>query len=508
MKNILMVNGSPLTLIKEGTFRFVEQVNEEKNIRYGSAISSYIKAEAYFTSGSTTPDVSVGDEITYYQRVDVNIYFDPTAVEHDIQMGVFTVTNVKKINKDLYMFEAYDNIYKLNVDFSPTLYSMKSQFPMAVSDFLDAVGNAVSGVSVAVSHFNLYSSNATIDYFYVNGITVKDILEYFAEIEANFIYASANGTITLGYFGTGTSPLDNYWAYPTSYIISPTDQETYTDSGGNTLHPVFYKQDGLKKSDYYFSSIDKYQILKSSGESVFGFIESQNPQNNYLISSNIIADNVTASSTTWDDVCEPGYAAFLSLLDNHLYPMEIHLFPFRNPFRAGAYISYIEGTDGVRFSSIVMKMEVTDSEAVLYCYGDEMYPTQNEDYNSVDDRMMSINTRLNQVEAKIGEQIDTSVISEIATAGSGCTITAARYSQWGNVAQILITVTKTEAATSVTSVTLCTLVSGKRPSINASATSNNANSVYSYVGSNGACVVRGTFTANQSVSILATYILA
>lgn len=87
-------------------------------------------------------------------------------------------------------------------------------------------------------------------------------------------------------------------------------------------------------------------------------------------------------------------------------------------------------------------------------------------------------------------------ISSIATAGSGCTITAAHYVQWGKVAQVFITATKTAAATSVTSVTLATLVSGKRPAINTGAMANNANAVYSYVGSNGNCVVRGTFTAN------------
>ena len=69
MQHILEVNSSPLTLIKEGTFRYIEQVNEEKNIRYGSAISSYLTAEAYYPSGSSTPEVVIGDEIIYYQQI-------------------------------------------------------------------------------------------------------------------------------------------------------------------------------------------------------------------------------------------------------------------------------------------------------------------------------------------------------------------------------------------------------------------------------------------------------
>ena len=99
----------------------------------------------------------------------------------------------------------------------------------------------------------------------------------------------------------------------------------------------------------------------------------------------------------------------------------------------------------------------------------------------------------------------TTTISSIATAASGCEITTAQYAYWGKMAMIRLVVKKTAAVSSGTT-TLCTMVSGKRPKYNAPA---------QWGWNNGAIVttagnvqVNGAISANASITIMATYILA
>lgn len=99
----------------------------------------------------------------------------------------------------------------------------------------------------------------------------------------------------------------------------------------------------------------------------------------------------------------------------------------------------------------------------------------------------------------------TDIVSEIAAAASGCSITTAQYAYWGKVAMVRLTVKKTAAVSSGTT-TLCTLVDGKRPKYMAPAQWrwNNGASI----STGGAVQVNGAISAGASLTICATYILA
>ena len=99
----------------------------------------------------------------------------------------------------------------------------------------------------------------------------------------------------------------------------------------------------------------------------------------------------------------------------------------------------------------------------------------------------------------------TTTIADIATAASGCEITTAQYAWWGKVAMVRLIVKKTAAVSSGTT-TLCTLVSGKRPKYNALGTW--AWNKTAQISTGGAVQVNGAITANSSLTILSTFILA
>lgn len=99
----------------------------------------------------------------------------------------------------------------------------------------------------------------------------------------------------------------------------------------------------------------------------------------------------------------------------------------------------------------------------------------------------------------------TTTISDIATAGSGYSITTAQYAWWGKVAMLRLVVKKNSTAGSGTQ-TVATLVSGKRPRYNATGQwlwNNGA-----AISLDGAVQINGNVAADASVTITSTYILA
>ena len=99
----------------------------------------------------------------------------------------------------------------------------------------------------------------------------------------------------------------------------------------------------------------------------------------------------------------------------------------------------------------------------------------------------------------------TSTISDVVTAGTDVTITAAQYVSWGKLAMFRITGTKGSAVTSGNTV-LGTLKSGKRPRYACGC-------VWLYnksgqVTTGGAITINGAISAGASCTVLATYILA
>lgn len=106
------------------------------------------------------------------------------------------------------------------------------------------------------------------------------------------------------------------------------------------------------------------------------------------------------------------------------------------------------------------------------------------------------------------EVITEETISNIADAASDCTITSAKYAQWGKVAMIEIAVKKTTAVTTDATTTLATIKSGKRPALRSVATIlSGVNPVKCYIHNGGNVAVYGTITANQTITIVSTYLL-
>lgn len=439
MRNVFTINGVPVNYVKQGTFHYVQQAMQEGlGIRYGSSFSSYIEAEAFYKPDGTQ-EINEGDEIVYSQELDVDDEFNPITPSVNVSVGKFTVKKVIKFKKT-YSFVAYDNLEKLNASYSEHLFDFKSSFPTDLKSVLDQLVNFATndlGVTITIGELDAYNlstpSSQIMDYFYTDGISYKDILSHLAELSFQYLQCDSSGDIHFKRFSTASA--NGYWKNSDRYIIAPTDQVTYTGtalingtSQTVTLFPVFYKQDGLSHESFAFKGTQDLLVKNIRGETWHSIDLLPKIVNNpYIIQKNPFIDKLTLTTQGKHDLFDFGFAAVNSLSSRSITPVEVHLFPFRNPFNAGQILPHIEDISGNRFASVVMKLEQTDSEVILTCSGQEYYYTSASENYDNEENAQFLNVAVNDLyENKVEKSGDTmtgaltlNVPLAIASGGTG-----------------------------------------------------------------------------------------
>lgn len=559
MRNRLYVNSTVVDYVKQGSFRYVEQVCQDGlGLRFGSAFSSYVEGEVYYKPDGTQ-EINEGDVITYCQEMDVDQDFVPLGGSTSLQtIGLFTVKKVVK-GKRSYSFVAYDNLEKLNTDFSNILYNNRNNFPYTFNDFIDLVADyALNTLGVTIEKTDLAAynlpdpTNQLIQYFYASGLTVKDILMYFADVTFQFIKCDSSGKVRFKRFSTTPDGIPPYWRNSDRYIIAPTDQNTYTgnaiingSSQTVTLVPVFYKQDGLNREAFSFATTEALFMRKINGDVTHVVVVDQG-LNRYTIQQNIIADKMLVTSYSFNYLSTHGWNDLRSLTTNYsVSPIEVHLFPFRNPFFAGQILPHIEDADGNRFSSVIMKMEQTDYEVILTCSGTENYYDDSSKNYDVADETSSLSVAVNSLEKSLASKVSktgdtitgnldisggltlgtplavssggtgvslvkiiTTVSSVFASIGTGITVSALTFNYWGKMATMRLLFTCSSAITPSAWTTIATMVSDKKP-IEESSGGLIAPCVAANVSlqANGTLRIRGSISANSNIIITVTYIM-
>lgn len=370
---------------------FHETVNAETDLRPGCVASSYINVECY---GSQNDAPVGGEALTYYQVVG----------ETETLIGIF-YAEPGISSKTTYSFTAYDSAIKLDTDFSNWLSANASSFPVTVGTLV-AMACSVAGVTLSGT---FPMANVSVDAFYADNITCRNILSWAAEIAGKFVHCNTSGELVFDWYTDATG----YRIYPHSGT-----------SGGETL--IAYKQDGLNYKNYNARRISAVAIQPSGVEGAAYIypasvtaVYATDPNNNgnvilynltavdsssnvtlsgdfdaydtsgvgdVDIDAHVLADNtlmVTANAIlsavdTSDlmDVAENIYNAMRTIPPYR--PCEAELFPNENPFRAGQIIQ-VTDIQGVGFTTVLMEMVVTDSAAVLLSTGNERHQDYSRD---------------------------------------------------------------------------------------------------------------------------------
>ena len=333
MKNVIMLSDgvTEVTNIVQGSFRWKEQTNTEENFRYGAACAGTIEFSCF---GSQTDAIPEGEELTYIQEDDGG---------NQTTIGVFTA-QPSIPSRNTFKVVAYDNVAKLSVDFSAWLAEHQSSFPMTLSALV-AQACSIAGVTFQTGTFDM--STMSVQAFYADGLTCRQIISWAAEIGAYYVYAKADGVIAFS-----------------RYAVSATG---IAPSAGTGV--VAYKQGRLDYSNYDCDYIDGVAV-KPIGVDGAAYMYPSTPSgdNLYVVTDNPLLSN--ADSATLTAVAQNIYTDRTRV--GVYTPCTVTIFKNENPFRAGDLVNFtdIQGFSG---SFPVMQMEVTDGGAVLIGTGKKTY---------------------------------------------------------------------------------------------------------------------------------------
>lgn len=402
MKHIFRVcdnNGTVLRTINGiKSVKYHVQGGERNVLKFGNAFASSLEVEYYTLS---QPDLSVGTVIRYVQHFDESLTDFETPDPKDMVINYFWVDSFQKGAKTC-KFIAYDVVTKLSVDYSARLLAIKSNFPMTVNDLVNDIKTYL-GFSTIQMFMSGDLHDAVLQYFYVDGITAREILGQIAELNGGNLFGLttlSNGTLAYNILSKSFTAVNVYnitnSAFTSDYIVAPTDQEEYYVSGVLKT-PVFYKQGGLEVGENDISPIDKVVIKKADGTEL-AYYPLSSPETNVLeIRNNIIAQNIISINSPFphENLTNNLYQAARSVSTRPIVTAK--LFPFRFPFVCYAIIYFVDIDDTIKQFPI-MNLEWTDEAVIIESFGSAIVSRDEESYSSTQDQTNTTISTVNRLE--------------------------------------------------------------------------------------------------------------
>ena len=399
MINKVTLNGVAVPGIIRDTFHYNGQCGSAGAFRFGSVSAEYIEFD-YFTPSAVT--ISMGDVLEYFWTVDVDVDFNPTTPT-DLSMGKYTVVEVVASRKRTHIV-AYGYTLNLKKDFSARLKSLENSFPLRITDILNEIAT-VSGLQwIKVYPLPSFFSKK-INYFYVDGITCREVLSYIAEL-----FGSVCNVYTRTLDGAGCFEIQ--WGYGSGgdrYIIAPDDSDYSYIDPNQPHYPIFgvnvwYKENGLEKKPVP-TPYDGVKIISSNGAVLGKYDSVATPSNYYYVAGNLIADNFyNFSSSDYDGIASNIYTCLGDFVSTNIsqnsysiVPTKVRLFPFRSFYQCQGR-AFVVDTDGNITAFYIMNLDITEDAALLECYGNvESETGYNTSYGTVDEQQTLLTSQINAI---------------------------------------------------------------------------------------------------------------
>jgi hypothetical protein len=363
---------------------YTETVNAGDGLRPGCVASSSINVECY---GAQSDAPSQDEALTYYQVVNgvetlVGIFYAEPSIP----------------SKGTYKFVAYDSVAKLDVDFSARLNAIQDDFPMSIYDLVSEACS-VAGVMLGSSSWPL--STQTVQAFYSDNLTCRNILQYAAEMACRFARCNTSGEVVFDWYATNSTGI-----YPggndNTKVAYKQNGLTYDNSNVYVVDSVAIKPSGVEGAAYIYPT--SYSAVTASDPNGDGNIiltnliasdlgngelllsveaEDDNTDGNVdvgtqtvtvnpmIFSNNLLLTN--ASDVTYLAVAQNIYNV-MSALPSYRHSTT-QLFVDENPFHAGEFVS-VTDAQGVSFTTPVFTMTVSASGANLVSSGKVKYQEQ------------------------------------------------------------------------------------------------------------------------------------
>ena len=358
--------GSPGSAVKSLTLHTAVNAGQEFTI--GSAFSDYIEAEIWADPGGSL-QITAGDALTLYRQDDAG---------NRTKVGVFYAEKPTRTKRNSYKITAYDNMSKLDADFSGWLRANQAQFPKTIWQLVQLACQR-AGVALASSSLPINGSYS-VQAFYADDLTCRQIISWAAEAAGCYAHMNADGKLQ---------------------FLTYTDKRStakITPDGASSS--TAYYADSLSYEDYTVKAIEKVQIRQSDSDVGVIYPDSTTATNTYAVQGNLLL--TTGTEANLKSVVQNLY----NVLKNVTYtPCKVSV-PSSSGLACGQIV-HVKDARGREFDTYLMSATISSGKASFESVGsasrESSSAVNSQSYKNLTGKMLEIKTSVDGLEVKASD---------------------------------------------------------------------------------------------------------
>ena len=358
--------GSPGSAVKSLTLHTAVNAGQEFTI--GSAFSDYIEAEIWADPGGSL-QITAGDALTYYRQDDAG---------NRTKVGIFYAEKPTRTKRNSYKITSYDNMSKLDADFSGWLHANQAQFPKTIWQLVQLACQR-AGVTLASSSLPINGSYS-VQAFYADDLTCRQIISWAAEAAGCYAHINADGKLQF-----------------LTYTDKRSTAKITPDGASNS---TAYYADSLSYEDYTVKAIEKVQIRQSDSDVGVIYPDSTTATNTYAVQGNLLL--TTGTEANLKSVVQNLY----NVLKNVTYtPCKVSV-PSSSGLACGQIV-HVKDARGREFDTYLMSATISSGKASFESVGsasrESSSAVNSQSYKNLTGKMLEIKTSVDGLEVKASD---------------------------------------------------------------------------------------------------------
>ena len=343
-------------------------VNAGQEFTIGSAFSDYIEAEIWADPDGSL-QITAGDALTYYRQDDAG---------NRTKVGVFYAEKPTRTKRNSYKITAYDNMSKLDADFSGWLHANQAQFPKTIWHLVQLACQR-AGVTLASSSLPINGSYS-VQAFYADDLTCRQIISWAAEAAGCYAHMNADGKLQF-----------------LTYTDKRSTAKITPDGASNS---TAYYADSLSYEDYTVKAIEKVQIRQSDSDVGVIYPDSTTATNTYAVQGNLLL--TTGTEANLKTVAQNLYNVLKSVTYT---PCKVSV-PSSSGLACGQIV-HVKDARGREFDTYLMSATISSGKASFESVGsasrESSSAVNNQSYKNLTGKMLEIKTSVDGLEVKASD---------------------------------------------------------------------------------------------------------
>ena len=343
-------------------------VNAGQEFTIGSAFSDYIEAEIWADPGGSL-QITAGDALTYYRQDDAG---------NRTKVGIFYAEKPTRTKRNSYKITSYDNMSKLDADFSGWLHANQAQFPKTIWQLVQLACQR-AGVALASSGLPINSSYS-VQAFYADDLTCRQIISWAAEAAGCYAHMNADGKL--------------------QFLTYTDKRRTAKITPDGASNSTAYYADSLSYEDYTVKAIEKVQIRQSDSDVGVIYPDSTTATNTYAVQGNLLL--TTGTEANLKSVVQNLY----NVLKNVTYtPCKVSV-PSSSGLACGQIV-HVKDARGREFDTYLMSATISSGKASFESVGsasrESSSAVNSQSYKNLTGKMLEIKTSVDGLEVKASD---------------------------------------------------------------------------------------------------------